>query len=261
VFPEPEKLPTAVDESFRIEPSDAGRILIARQLQAVAPHLFSTRELEFRSGTEEGDYARVARFLDVLPEAILRVRQVHGRVIATARPHERWSSGQHADAIVCTDPARAVSVRVADCVPVLIADQYGRAVAAIHAGWRGTAARVSEAVVDVLIELGIGPPSLVVAIGPSIGPCCYQVDSTVRKAFDTPEADAWFSSDGPDHWRLDLARANTDQLVARGVPVQQIQLCGLCTRHDGEKWHSFRRDGAAAGRMVAAIRLRPAGSQ
>jgi YfiH family protein len=250
-----------VDGSFGIERSNAGRILIARELQIAAPHLFSTRELEFRSGTEDGDYARVGRVLDVSPQAILRVRQVHGRVVAIARPHEPWSSGQEADAIVSTDPARPVSVRIADCVPVLIADQDRRAVAAIHAGWRGTAARVSEAVVDVLIELGIVPAALVVAIGPSIGPCCYQVDSTVRKAFDTPEADAWFSSDGPDHWRLNLAQANRDQLVARGVPVQQIQSCGFCTWHDREHWHSFRRDGGAAGRMVAAIRLRSAGSQ
>jgi YfiH family protein len=249
------RLTTPVDEIFGWRPSPAGRILVSRHLFAVAPHLFSTRQLEFRAETQDRDYARVGECFQVSAEQVLRVRQVHGRVVVTVRPGEHWSAIPEADAIVSLDPARAISVRVADCVPLLVADRAHRAVAAIHAGWRGTASRVTEAVVDVLAGLGVPPDDLVVAIGPSIGPCCYQVDRVVRRAFDSSDADSWFTDDGAGHWRLDLSRANREQLVARGVPSEQIGSCDFCTLHDREHWPSFRRDGTVAGRMVAAIRV------
>jgi polyphenol oxidase len=246
---------TAVDDQFRFEGSPAGLVLRSLQMNRLAPHLFTTRQLQFLGGTSDDDYGSVANSFGVTAEQVLRVRQTHGALVAVARPDEPWPTLPDADAIVSIDSSKVISVRVADCVPVLLADHRMRVVAAIHAGWRGTAAGVTEATVKVITELGIPPGDLIAAIGPAIGPCCYQVDEVVRQAFPRNEDASWFSADGPGHWRIDLAAANRAQLIRAGVQSDNIALSRQCTSHDAEHWFSFRRDGSSAGRMVAAIRL------
>ncbi len=227
-------------------------------LSAVAPrHLFTTRVLPFRGDTAAADWVRVAEALHTPETAIVRVSQVHGRRVLVVTPGTPTVSGAEADAIICTDPSRTVAVRVADCVPILIADRSHRVVAAVHAGWRGSCAGIAGAAIEAIAELGIPPADLVATIGPSMGPCCYQVDDRVRLAFlsMTPDAAEWFSEDGPNHWKLDLWRANADQLIAAGVPAPSVTHMNVCTGDDRERCWSYRRDGAGAGRMVAAIGL------
>jgi YfiH family protein len=237
----------------------------AGALSIVAPtHAFTTRALRFRDDTAAADWATLSAHLATPPSDIVRVSQVHGRKVLVIDPvRAPWSgAGQtiEADAIVCTDPALAIAVRVADCVPILIADRSRRVVAAIHAGWRGTCAGVTAATIESIEsidELGVAAADLVATIGPSMGGCCYQVDDKVRVAFlsMTPDAVAWFAEDGPGHWTLDLWRANRDQLEAAGVPPANIHTMGVCTKHDHARCWSYRMDGAGAGRMVAAIRM------
>ena len=113
---------------------------------------------------------------------------------------------------------------------------------------------------QALERAGVPPADLVVAIGPSIGPCCYQVDRPVYDAFQTAsvQAASWFSPDGFGRWRLDLWRANADQLADAGVRRDAIHVAVFCTADHLEDCFSFRREGAAAGRMFGAIRLLPA---
>jgi YfiH family protein len=224
-------------------------------LGSIASHCFTTRELQFRNASVGSDYARIASAFAVNDHAVMRVRQVHGRAVAVIRPGVELPEETEADAIVSVDPGRVVSVRVADCVPILLADRHRRAVAAVHAGWRGTAAGVVQAAIDALRAIGVAPVDLVAAIGPCAGPCCYQVDATVREQFEAPAAGAWFVADGPGHWKLDLPGANRDQLCASGVPADAVFSSGECTVHRAKYWFSYRREGEAAGRMIAAIQV------
>src|SRR5262245_6026444 len=115
----------------------AGRVLTTTELRGHAVHAFTTRDLTFLQGRAERDGRRLAAALSVAGNEIVTARQVHGRSVVLVRPGETTETSE-ADALVSTDPARAVAVYVADCVPVLIADRRKRVVAAIHAGWRGT---------------------------------------------------------------------------------------------------------------------------
>ncbi len=225
---------------------------------AVAPrHAFTTRALSFRGDTAAADWAALGEHLDTPPDRIVRVSQVHGRRVLVVTPAVASTVGAEADAIVCTDPSRAIAVAVADCVPILLADRHHRVVAAIHAGWRGSCAGVAGAALEAIRELGVAARDLMAMIGPSMGPCCYQVDDRVRTAFlgMTPDAAEWFAEDGPGHWKLDLWRANADQLMLAGVPESSITVMRICTGDDRERCWSYRKDGANAGRMVAAIAL------
>lgn len=234
-------------------------------LAAVAPqHAFTTRALRFRDETTEADWTTLGHRLGTPPDRIVRVSQVHGRkVLLIDRKQSPWGGAAapgvtEADSIVCADPSLAIAVRVADCVPILIADTSRRVVAAVHAGWRGSCAGIATSTIETIDELGIPASDLVATIGPSMGGCCYQVDDKVRSTFlsTTPDAVEWFTEDGPGHWKLDLWKANTDQLVAAGVPAENIHVMGVCTKHNNDQCWSYRGDGTNAGRMVAAIRLR-----
>ena len=244
------------DSGFDWTTGPTGRVLQSRALLARAAHVFTSRDVSFRGREAAAHEAHLASALNVGADAVVTVKQVHGRAISIVEPGVAMAPAE-ADAIVSLDPARAIAVRVADCVPILLADRQRRVVAAVHAGWRGTCAGAALATVETIRELGVDPGDLVAALGPSIGPCCYEVDDKVRASFlsATPDAAVWFAESGERRWMLDLWPANVDQLASACVPECAIHTARLCTKDHPETCFSYRREGPGAGRLVAAIRL------
>jgi YfiH family protein len=170
------------------------------------------------------------------------LRQIHSADVLAA-PEEGCAGD--GDALITTQPGLAVSIRTADCLPILLADPRCGVVAAVHAGWRGTAARIVAAAVTRMCEQHeCDVAAIYAAIGPGIGECCYQVG---------PEVAREFGREGTVH--LDLAAANREQLLEAGVLAAHIDTLALCTRCRADLFHSWRRDGPAAGRMVSYIRV------
>jgi polyphenol oxidase len=250
-----------------------GGALRSASLSELADHFFTTRQLRLRGDSEDADWAAAAASIGVAPGHLLRLNQVHGRhavVVRRADPAARdrlmAAAGKgerpEADILVSDDPAVALAIQVADCVPLLMAHRRSGAVAAVHAGWRGTVARAAEAAVEVLRrEFRAAPEDLVVAHGPSIGACCYEVGPDLVDAFEAggfrAQVDRWFSRDEAGRFRLDLWTASRDQLLAAGVRADDIHQSGLCTASHPQWFASYRRDGSGTGRIAAVIRSRP----
>lgn len=258
-----------------------GAALVCQPLELIAPHLFTTRSwaLGARSATPPDDaWGGVAEALAVAEEHVIRINQVHGAGIGVARAGAPIATD--ADIALCNEPGLAVAIRVADCVPVLLADRRTGAIAAAHAGWRGLAARVPEVTVAAMErEFGSRPSHLIAAVGPSIGACCYEVRSDVRdrfvaERFSVADLDQWFSvspralSRNPSlpnlaeepaagRWFFDGWGAARSQLARAGVPPDQIFVAETCTASHPEVFCSYRRDGKDAGRLAAAIKRGP----
>ena len=193
------------------------------------------------------------------------------------------------DALMTEQAGILLSVRVADCVPILLADREGRAVAAVHAGWRGALSRIIEkSAGEMCRTFGSRPQNLVAAVGPSIRACCYEVGPEVLDAFcgtfpageqffhkvlATPEEsrmalrfETLFRLQAPPGHRaedalskihLDLAAVARYQLEHAGVPPGQIHVADYCTACRTDLFYSYRKEGSLAGRMMAVIGMRP----
>ena len=226
---------------FRPEPKPEG-LVVAFSGRGVAP-ADETSPTSYLARKFAG-----ALGLEHLP--IVRATQVHGVLAETVRKIPR--PGTVGDAgerdILVTDLSRvALVVQTADCVPIALSAPGGVGIA--HAGWRGSAKNAAAAAVEALTNLGSFPFDVRAWIGPSIRACCYEVGGEVAAQFAGEFARA--SCGGKFH--LDLASVNAAQLEAAGVPRESIAIHPACTKCGGEKFASFRRDGAAAGRMIALV--------
>jgi len=200
--------------------------------------------------------ARAAAVLGVTAERIYFLSQVHGttcRVISgdETAPEVRAERG---DVTLSRVPTAACAVRVADCVPVLLADRRSGAVAAVHAGWRGVVRGVVPAAVAALRGLGGGPLDLVAAVGPHIEACCFEVGEDVAMALAgaSPLGEAAVDRSRPKA-RVSLRRIIEAQLRASDAEHLAVDHVLGCTVCDPTRFHSYRRDGKRGGRMLAAI--------
>lgn len=236
------------------------------------PHGFTTRQ----GGVSQGPYAsfNLSRSVGDDPAAVdqnalrlaaaaglrgpvITARQVHGdRVLRPARPatdETLPAPSADADALWSADAGLAVGVKTADCVPILVHAPRSRSVAAVHAGWRGTVARVLARAIEALVrEGGAAPGELRVAVGPAIGPCCFEVGPDVAAAFARGFPPEVVRQDGA-RTTVDLYLANRRIAEALGVPGTQIDDPVRCTRCAEREFFSHRRDRGVTGRHLAFI--------
>jgi len=175
-------------------------------------------------------------------------KQIHSDQILVADKPGNLGPG---DALISKRPGLTVAIRTADCLPMLIVDPRTRTVAAVHAGWRGVVAEIASKTVDTMrLQFGSRPEDLEIAIGPGIGPCCFEVGPEVAVQFRGffPER-----KDLQGRTKLDLAETITRQLRRNGVTASQISTSGFCSCCKSEMFESYRRNREDAGRMVAAI--------
>jgi len=249
-----------------------GPILICPALSPIAVHGWTTRALALERPDDQcsAQWAALAGHADLTAGALSRLTQVHGRdIVQIERP---GTTAFRADGQSTAVPGVLLAIRVADCVPLLLGDLRTGAIAAVHAGWRGTAAGIArDAISHMKTNYGTRAADVVAAVGPSIGPCSYIVGEEVRDTFgesgwsDTQLA-SWFanvehastrdSQLATSNVTLDLWRANRDQLVAAGVPEQSVYVAELCTACNPNAFYSYRRDGKGTGRMVGFIARR-----
>ncbi len=202
-----------------------------------------------------------------LPQ-VVRVKQVHGDGVlqvdqALVRrdgfPRILIDKPYPYDALITDLPGLALVVSTADCLPILIHDPVHAAVAAVHAGWRGTARRIAGAAVRALrTAYGTNPAECRAAIGPGIRGCCYEVDGPVTEmmAAHGIQWEDHATAAGAGHWRIDLARVNRSVLEEEGVPPKQIEDVGLCTGCRTDLFFSHRAERGRTGRMMNCILLR-----
>lgn len=250
------------NEGFVWTQAPWGVVLQSTALVGVAQHFFTARDLGLHGSREaiERGYDAIAAAIGVTRHNLAQARQVHG-----ASVHEVWSRAREtpapdADILISKDPSAAIAVRVADCVPLLMADPRSGAVAAAHAGWRGMAAGVPRLTVTELVStFGASRTELLAAIGPSIGPCCYEVGEELPDAFragghSDAELARWFTRGPNGRWRLDLWQASRDQLARAGVKPSRVYVSGLCPACHRDLFYSYRAEGSGTGRMLGVIR-------
>jgi len=227
----------------------------------------------FNEDTAENILENRRRFLKLFPgEWVLAgCWQVHGadvRVVAEmaeAKPAEN----EHGDTIYCDAVVSGAAgvlagIKTADCVPILLGDPGTGSFAAVHAGWRGTLAGVVDQAVKTLnLRYGTRAEDLWVAIGPSAGPCCYEVGTDVIDAFSTrfPEGAKLFTPTREGHAMVDLLQANRDQLTSAGVVRERIHTAPLCTMCRTDLFFSYRREKSVhgkVGRLMAVVGRSPA---
>jgi YfiH family protein len=246
-------------------------LLFAANLRAAGiPHAFTTRQ----GGQSTGPFAslNLGRGVDDDPAAVRANRQavlqalaldplrhveadqVHGTVVAVVGAADAGRSIAGADGLASIEPGTVLAMHAADCVTLLLADPRNGSVGAVHAGWRGTAAGIAVEAVRVLAErFGAHPDDLLAALGPSIGPCHYEVDEPVLERMRSwPWWETVTTPNARGRWQLDLRSANRRQLIDTGIPPDRIEVLDLCTYHHPDLFYSHRRD-PITGRLAAVI--------
>jgi len=186
---------------------------------------------------------------------IVTMQQVHGDNLIEVTDKKMKEAGA-ADAMVTAENGVYLGVLTADCVPLLFIAPKQRLAAAVHAGWRGTLAGIAAKTVEYFgRRYGVGAGDLEVALGPSIGVCCYEVNDDVA----TPLMKKWGALTTPSiamkggKAHINLSRLNRDILRAAGVPGTQLFQIGPCTRCAAEEFFSYRREGGETGRQIGVV--------
>lgn len=221
----------------------------------------------FNFSISEGDGSeQVLKNWTILSDAFMipvadfcTVRQVHEDGILIIDGSTDVSSVQNGDydAIITNRTGLAVGVKTADCVPIFLFDPVRNVVGVVHAGWRGTAKKIAvKAIRRFQEKFSTKTEDVVAAIGPAIGPCCYEVDRVVRDAMEDHGAEVSTPSGNLDRWMFDLPMANRLQLLDAGVTSVNIVEAGICTSCNRDTFFSHRGEGGGTGRQLSFLMIR-----
>lgn len=246
------------------------RHAFSTRLGGVSQNEFASMNLSFHRGDSDENvlenYRRFCAAVGFNFNTLVASSQDHHTVIRRVG-HEQAGIGiwrpkdmQSVDGLITNEPNVTLVTYYADCVPLYFVDSVKRAVGLAHAGWRGTVARIGEKTVERMREeFGSNPKDIIAAIGPSIGPCCYEVDEPVERQFAqlTDLAPMDFITEMPNgKFMLNLWEVNRRVIQHAGVPEQNITVGGLCTKCNSALLYSHRVMGAARGGLAAMLALK-----
>lgn len=258
----------------------AADVLVTTRQGGVSAGEYGSLNLSFSVGDDPAavleNRRRVAAALGADTGDFVYARQVHGgrAQVVTAADRGRGARSladavDDADALVTTDPGTALTILVADCVPIVLLDPVAGVLACVHAGWRGTVARIGAAALETMTSVGARPADVLAGIGPAIAPDRYQVGDDVagevRRGLGSAVAGDVLRPDGPGKWLLDLWAANRRVLTDAGVPAAQVHLAGVPTGPADPGGSGSSEPGAffshrtvqPAGRFALVARLSP----
>ncbi len=204
---------------------------------------FSLRPFPF---TPPEDRIELAKEFGLNPDSIVIPNQVHsGKVQIVQEPRFHPST----DGLVTDDPCNVLTIQVADCVPIFIADISKKIIGLIHAGWRGVTSNIIEHCLDKLYSLGAERDNLHVVLGPCIHECCFEVGPEVTEHFPIQ----FVKSGKSDRSYVNLTGVIKEKMMMEKIPSKHIHIVDECTCCLPEKYHSYRRDGDRSGRMIAIL--------
>lgn len=199
---------------------------------------------------------RIAQAMGVVPQRLIFPSQTHSNTVQIVDEDTLPGQLTQTDALITNTPGICICVMSADCVPILLYDPVNRAVGAVHAGWRGTVSKILTLTIQAMqAHFGSQPGNIIAGIGPSICPQVYEVGpeviSAVEQAYNTDELIAGKNGQGKGF--LNLWEANRIQLLQSGVPAHAIEIAGVCTYTESDRFFSARKSGNKAGRFAAGI--------
>ncbi len=220
----------------------------------VSPHPYHSLNLSIRDGDRAAyifqNQNLIATAFEFAAERLILLNQMHGdQILILNGPPAILPFSSPYDAVVTNSPNTYLGILTADCLPIFITDPKRRVVAAVHAGRQGSAFHIVQKVLGKMRgKFGSLPEDLLIALGPSIGPCCYEIDEKVFR----PEWEPFSTAKGKRKWMLDIAEFNISQIKKEGVKEDQIFRMGLCTACHNDLFYSYRKEGRT-GRQLSFI--------
>ena len=234
------------------------------RLGGTSCHPYDSLNLSARSGDSKQAVEKNRQIISdalSIENGLFFLNQVHGDTILLAEDAGSQEKGHVADAVITCRQNLPLGILTADCLSILLFASDNKSIGAIHAGWRGTALNISGQTINKMIKsFNINPKNIYAAMGPTIGPCCYEVDSAVYEHFSN-NSNLWdqgsvkVDRDGERRWMLDLAAINRLQMEEAGLEPGHISQPPYCTACDENLFYSYRRDGRSSGRQGSLIML------
>lgn len=241
------------------------KVGISTRLGGVSEGIFATMNLSYTRGDDsvkvDENFARICNAMGLSVDGVVISAQEHHTTLQNVTAADRGKGKtlpgfQDVDGLLTDEPGVVLCTQYADCVPLLFADPKKRVVAASHAGWRGTVAEIGRLTVERMrSDYGCDPTDILAGIAPSIGRCCFEVDTPVFDAFSEMQVfdDGCFVPKAGDKFHIDLWEVNRRVLVSAGVKADNITVSDLCTRCHPDLFWSHRVTGPDRGSLAAFI--------